>query len=326
MKSIAIVIVNYNTREVLRRCLASIDEDEGIEIIVVDNASTDGSAEMVRSSFPAVTLRARSLNIGYGAAANEAIMLCQADAVLLLNSDVLLQSGSAQRLLEYLDCHPKAAIAGPRLLNGDGSLQPSCYPDPTPFNIFLEESSLGRLIHYLPGLRNLYLRTWHHDSARVVPWLLGAALAIRRDAFVTVKGFDERFFMYFEEVDLCRRLRAAGWQTEFAPVTSLVHYGGVSTKQRYAEMQRRLYTSLQLFYQQHYSKNQLRLLSLTMILIGCARLVRDLLGYLCQPTGEARRELLASIKVQYHLLRQFILPLTWIRLSKNSHKIEEGSY
>src|SRR4051812_48093981 len=99
MKSIAIVIVNYNTREVLRRCLASIDEDEGIEIIVVDNASTDGSAEMVRSSFPAVTLRARSLNVGYGAAANEAIMLCQADAVLLLNSDVLLQSGSAQRLL-----------------------------------------------------------------------------------------------------------------------------------------------------------------------------------------------------------------------------------
>src|SRR5688572_20062474 len=122
MTTIAIVIVNYNTCDYLGRCLASIHEDDTVEVIIVDNASTDGSAEMVRTRFPQFTLHAKSTNSGYGAAANEAIAACNADYVLLLNSDTLLQSHAAQALQKYLDAYPQAAILGPRLHNTDGTL------------------------------------------------------------------------------------------------------------------------------------------------------------------------------------------------------------
>src|SRR5206468_637236 len=154
--------------------------------------------------------------------------------------------------------HPRAAIVGPRLVNPDGTLQASCYPFPTPLDTFLENSTytilLGRLIRrYVPAVRRLYLRTWPHDCARVVPWMKGAALAIRREAFEAVGGFDESFFMYFEDADLCYRLKAAGWEVHFAPVTTVVHVGGASTMQYRADMSIQLLASTVQFYQRHYA-------------------------------------------------------------------------
>jgi GT2 family glycosyltransferase len=171
----------------------------------------------------------------------------------------------------YLDLHPRAAIVGPRLVEADGTLQASCYPFPTPLNTFLENSTmaifLGRLIRrHIPLLRNSYLRTWPHNAARVVPWVKGAALAIRRTAFDAVGGFDESFFMYFEDADLCYRLNAAGWQVHFAPVTTVVHVGGASTRQYRAEMNVRLLTSTIQFYQRHASR--LHLLEVVLIIKG----------------------------------------------------------
>jgi GT2 family glycosyltransferase len=231
-------------------------------MVVVDNASSDGSAEMVRAEYPWVTLHANKANLGYGAAANQAIASCTAEYVLLLNSDTLLQTGALMALSGYLDLHPRAAIVGPRLVEADGTLQASCYPFPTPLNTFLENSTsairLGRLIrHHIPLLRNSYLRTWPHTSARVVPWLKGAALAIRRAAFDAVGGFDESYFMYFEDADLCYRLTAAGWQIHFTPATTVVHVGGASTRQWRTEMTVRLLASTIQFYQRHASRLQL---------------------------------------------------------------------
>jgi len=207
MTPIAVAIVNYNTREHLRACLATVQSEAPSETIVIDNASSDGSAEMVRAEYPWVTLHANQTNPGYGAAANQAIASCTAEYVLLLNSDTLLQAGALMALSSYLDLHPRAAIVGPRLVEPDGILQASCYPFPTPLNTFLENSTsaflLGRLIRcHIPLLRNSYLRTWPHNAARVVPWLKGGALAIRRTAFDAVGGFDESYFMYFEDADL----------------------------------------------------------------------------------------------------------------------------
>ena len=306
MTTIAIVIVNYNTCEYLRRCLASIHEGDAVEVIVVDNASSDGSAEMVRTCYPHVTLRAKKSNAGYGAAANEAIASCNADYILLLNSDTLLQSNTAHALQSYLDRHPQTALVGPRLNNSDGTLQASCYPYPTPFNLFLEESLLGRLVAYIPGVRNRYLRTWPHDKARSVPWVLGAALAMRRDAFLAVGGFDPTFFMYFEEIDLCRRLRAAGWQIDFAPVTIIIHIGGASTSQQYAEMQYRLFSSTQLFYRRHYTGWQMRFFHLTMLPIIIARLVRDAVRYSRMRNPQEREKSLATLHVRYRMLRECV--------------------
>jgi GT2 family glycosyltransferase len=223
------------------------------ETVVVDNASSDGSAEMVRAEYPWVMLHANKTNPGYGAAANQAIASCTAKYVLLLNSDTLLQPWALQALSVHLDLHPRAAVVGPRLVNVDGTLQASCYPFPGTFQWLLDNDTLDQLIRHVPILQNRLLRTWPHTCVRVVPWVKGAALAIRREAFKAVGGFDESFFMYFEETDLCSRLIAAGWQVHFAPVTTVMHVGGASTRQYSTAMTVQYFTGLMQFLHKHYS-------------------------------------------------------------------------
>lgn len=256
--SIAVAIINYNTCKELQACLGSINPEDASEVVVVDNNSSDASVGMVRSQYPWVTLLANKTNLGYGAAANQAIANSTARYVVLLNSDTRLQPGSLKALSHYLDQHPRAAIVGPRLEGSDGTLQASCYPFPTPLDTFLENSTcaifIGRLIRrYVPGIRGLYWRTWSHDSPRIVPWLKGAALAIRREAFNAVGGFDESFFMYFEDADLCCRMKKAAWEVHFAPVTTIVHAGGRSTGKVRADMAVQLLRSTNLYYRRHSS-------------------------------------------------------------------------
>ncbi len=276
MAEMAVAIINHNTREQLRRCLATVRSAAPRQVVVVDNSSTDGSVEMVRDDFPEVELRANMINPGYGAGANQAISLCTTEYVLLLNSDTLLQPGALRALGDYLADHPAVAVLGPRLANPDGALQRSCYPWPSPLDMLLEVSYLDRLARYIPALRHRYLRTWQHDEPRSVPWVVGAALAIRRAAFSRVGGFDESFFMYAEEIDLARRLHAAGWQTHFAPVTTVTHVGGVSTMQRRAAMQIEKFASMVRFYRRHYSRHRTVAIVALMRAIAGARLVRDL--------------------------------------------------
>ena len=270
-----IAIINHNTCAQLQACLTTIRPERASQVVVVDNISTDGSVNMVQGNFPWVTLFANSTNPGYGAAANQAIAASQGRYVLLLNSDTRLNPLTLSALSAYLDEHPTAAIVGPRLLNIDGSLQPSCYSFPTPYHVFLEETTLVRLIRFVPGLRNTFQRTWAHHQSRVVDWVLGAAIAIRRTAFDAVGGFDESFFLYAEEVDLAYRLRAAGWETHFTPDATVVHIGGVSTQQRRAEMAVQFYRSLVHFYVRHYSSWRLTQLVIIMKSIVLARWLRD---------------------------------------------------
>ncbi len=271
---IALVIINYNTCDHLRNCLESMRAYQG-EVIVVDSGSTDGSLELLRTQFPRVTVRLTEGNLGYGAAANLGIRVSQSEYVLLLNSDTLIRPETATALASFLDSHPRAGLAGPRLVNPDRTLQLSTFPNPTPLDIFLDTTNLTRVIRRIPGLDERYLRTWSHVQPRRVPWVSGAAMAIRRSAFDAVFGFDEAFFMYFEEVDLCYRLAEAGWETWFAPVTEIVHVGGASTRQRRAEMTVEFYRSLYRFYQQHYSSLQSAELVALVKLVALARLARD---------------------------------------------------
>lgn len=272
--SIAIAIVNYNTREHLRVCLTSVASEQCEEVVVVDNASSDGSVEMVRSVYPWVRLLANEVNCGYGAAANQAIASCSSRYVLLLNSDTLLGPGAHQALGNYLDQHPQAAIVGPRLLNPDGTPQASCFPFPTPLQTLLRESGLATLVRYLPGLQHDYL-AMSQGRTRVVPWVLGAALTIRREAFEAVGGFDNSFFMYFEEVDLCYRLHTAGWEVHFTSVASVTHAGGASTQQYGPAMTLQLYQSLCHFYRQHYPGRQTFWLRLVLTYLMLRNILRD---------------------------------------------------
>lgn len=245
------------------------------EVVVVDNASNDGSAEMVRVDFPWVTLVAVEHNVGYGAAANIGVGYAVADIILLLNSDTRLQPESLDALRDFLDEHPDAGIVGPRLANPDGTLQASIYPFPTPLQILLQESGLGRVARWADFSREASQRRSAHDRICSVPWVLGAVLAIRRCAFESIGGFDDSFFMYYEEVDLCLRMRDKGWEIYFAPVTTVTHVGGASTSQLRAEMHAQWFTSIQHFYVRHYSRSrrvQLRVILGTVVL---GRLVRD---------------------------------------------------
>jgi len=303
MTAMAVAIVNFNTRDCLRACLASIHAQAAAETIVADNGSTDGSIEMVRSDFPSVELDVEATNRGYGAAANRALARCRSEYVLLLNSDTELDPGALEALTAYLDAHPRVAIVGPRILNSDRTLQPSCFPFPTPLTAFLSETDLGYFVRFVPILRLRYLRTWPHDSARVVPWVRGAALAIRRSAFDAIGGFDERFYMYFEEADLCYRAAAARWEVHFTPAASLVHHGGVSTRQYRAAMLAHYYASLFLFYRRHYPASRLRQLRSVIGSVALARLVRDR-ARLALARAEGTRDRLAADIALWRVLRR----------------------
>ena len=277
--SLAVVVVNYNTREHLRACLSSVLAEAPSEVIVVDNASSDGSAEMVRGEFPLVKLHANTNNSGYGAAANQGIAACRVKYALLLNSDTRLQPGALAALSRYLDLHPRAAVVGPRLLNPDGTLQPSCFPFLTPLNVLVLNTALGKLVRFLPAVREHFLPAWTQDDARAVPWVKGAALAIRREAFAAVGGFEESYFMYAEELDLCYRLRAAGWEMHFAPVTAVIHVEGASTMQLRPEMLSRLFASIQHFYRRHYPPAYLPRLRWAVSAIMWQRIIKDTIRF-----------------------------------------------
>lgn len=271
------VIVSYNSRELLRACLASIEFERCDQVTVIDNASSDGSPDLVREDFPWVRLIASNKNYGYGAAANMAVQSCSSKYALLLNCDTLLQPGTLQALSHYLDQHPLAAIVGPSLLNQDGTRQVSCFEFPTPLQVLFRETSLPILIQRLPKAHFNDLSIRPPRLAQAVPWVLGAALAIRCTALESVGGFDPSFFMYYEEVDLCYRLSQAGWEIHFAPVTSILHIGGASAKQHRAAMASQLYKSLCHFYQQHYPDRQILQLKLILTYLMIRNIIRDYL-------------------------------------------------
>jgi N-acetylglucosaminyl-diphospho-decaprenol L-rhamnosyltransferase len=269
-----VVVVNHNTCEYLDRCLSALAEAPAARV-VVDNASVDGSVGMVRRRHPGVMLIANEQNVGYGVAANQGIARCAAPYVLVLNSDTVVAPGTFEALCEYLDRHAEVAIVGPRITYPDGRLQPSCNPFPTLIPTLLAESAAGSLLRYLPGAREYYLPTSAHTRARRVPWVMGAAMAIRRAAFEDVGGFDASFFMYFEEVDLCYRLAAAGWEIHFAPVATVIHVGAASTRRYRGDMAVQALASRAHFYRRHYPGRSVTAL---MLLIHAVALVRWVLG------------------------------------------------
>jgi len=223
------VIVSYNTRDLLERCLADLHAQAEVDLhtIVVDNASTDGSAGLVRERFPGVDLIELEENAGFARANNVAFERCRGDYVLLLNSDAFLAPGALGTLVAAARRHPRAGAVGPRLLNPDGTLQRSAWPFPRAGRLLLEAFLLHRPLRALGLLEDL--RTWGHDEERPVDFLIGACLLLRADALTEVGGFDERFWLYGEEADLQRRLAARGWEVVLTPAATATHVGGASS-------------------------------------------------------------------------------------------------
>lgn len=230
---VSIVIVSFNTREVLRECLTTVQRESGgvsCEVIVVDNASRDGSADMVAQAFPWVRLVRGTVNLGFAAANNLAFPLIQGRYVALLNSDAFLRPDALARAVAQMDADPRVGLAGARLVGRDDSWQPSARQFPSLLNDFL---ALSGLAAKFPSSRffGRMDRTWADPlQPAEVDWTPGAFSLVRRSVLEHVGYFDERFFLYYEEVDLCRRIRAAGYAIWYWPDVVVVHLGGESSK------------------------------------------------------------------------------------------------
>jgi GT2 family glycosyltransferase len=278
--SLCIVIVSYNVRDLLRDCLRALS---GLHVIVVDNASSDGSAAMARTEFPAVELIANENNRGFAAACNQGIAASAEEFILILNPDTLVTPAALQTLLDVMQAEPRAGACGPRILNPDGSLQPSCRRFPTLPRLLLDEFGFGKLFPHSRFFGGYRMTWWAHDQLREVDQLMGAALLLRRAALKQVGTFDERFFMYFEEVDLCLRLHDAGWKVLFVREGQVMHHGGRSARQGLTDATLWRYRSLGAFYRKHYPSWQLAVLK---VAIGAAVLMRLVL-YTFQPAKRA---------------------------------------
>jgi len=304
MNQMAIAIVNYNTRDALDTCLESVVREGAGEVLVVDNGSTDGSVEMVRSRYPHVRVEVDPTNPGYGAAANRAMALTKEPYLLVLNSDTVLVPGSVEALARHLDTHPGVAIVGPRTHNADGSLQPSCFPFPHPLRTLAGGIGVESLIRRVPGVRSMNVRTWAHDAVRPVPWVLGAALALRRSAVEELGGFSEDYFMYMEETDLCYRAHLAGWETHFTPAATIVHTGGVSTEQMRVQMRLQYYRSLIRFHARHGSRARVHMIKGVLRGGAMVKLLRDRIRLLATSEAGKRKRLEQDVEAWGQVVRR----------------------
>lgn len=234
---LSVVIVSFNTAELLRGCLASVfagPAQTGFEVIVVDNASTDRTRKLLREDFPAVRTILNDENRRWAGGNNLGAAAATGEYLLFLNSDTVLRPGALEGFVRFFDGHPGAAIAGCRLLNPDGSLQRSCRSFPGVFNLFAEASFL-----YLAFPRSELFGRYHmtgfgHDAVREVDMVTGAAIAVRREVFNAVGPFDEDFHFYGEETDYCYRAKLLGHRTFFFPKSEIVHLSGGSPQPREA--------------------------------------------------------------------------------------------
>jgi len=297
MTPVAVAIISWNTRDLLRNCLHSVLGDRCSEVVVIDNGSGDGSPDMVRRQFPAVQLVVNPHNPGFGAAGNQAFALTSAPYLLLLNGDTEVRPGGLEAIAAYLDQYPVVGVLGPKLVHPDGRLQSSCSSFPHPLFPLVKSKGLTRLIRRIPLLRDRVLDTWRHNEPRKVPWVVGAALAIRRQAFEAVGGFDESFHLYFEEPDLCRRMLTAGWETHFAPVTDVIHVEGASTQQRRAEVLWAWAESYRRYNERHFQGLRLALARATYRFGMRVRWCREWLRFAMASDPEARSRYAADASI-----------------------------
>jgi len=229
---LSVIIVAYHCRDDLARCLESVRAQAApprAEVIVVENASADGTAEMVRERFPDVHLIENRENRGFAAACNQGLAVASGRHVLYLNPDTRPTEGAFRTLVDTLDQDPDVGACGPQLLNPDGSIQPSVRTDPT-FAALLHQLTPLRLLRLLaPAYRRYKRREMDFATADDVDTLMGAAICVPRRVLDEVGPMDERFFVYHEEADLCLRIRQAGYRVRFEPAAKVIHVGGVST-------------------------------------------------------------------------------------------------
>ena len=229
---VSVLVVNYNTERLLAPmwdALMMARRALELQVIVVDNASRDRSVALLHEDprFAGSKVIANNVNVGFGRANNQAVRIAAGRYLLLLNTDAFVYPESLETTVAYMDAHPQYGVLGVQLVGRDGQAQPSCRYFPTPWNVFLLQSGLSRFFPRVQAVDDL---AWDHASPRECDWVPGCYLMIRREVVDKVGLFDPRYFMYCEEVDLCRRVKASGWGVVFFNGTRVLHLGGESAK------------------------------------------------------------------------------------------------
>jgi len=291
---ISIIIVSWNVRDLLRECLAAVAEgleQGGLagEVIVVDNGSQDESAGMVRRHFPAVRLIANPANLGFTKGNNQGLRESHGRHALLLNPDTRVAASSLREMVDYLDAHPTVGAVGPRLLYPDGTEQSSRRRFPTLATGLLESTALQRFFPDSAVLRRYYVADRSPYDEQEVDWLVGACLMVRRAAIERVGLLDEGFFMYSEEMDWCRRLKAAGWQIVYLPWARVVHYEAKSSEQSVLARQQHFHDSKVRYFRKYHGTLAAAALRLFIVLSFLCMLAEETIKYLVVPSKRTWR-------------------------------------
>lgn len=225
--TLSIIIVNYKSRGLLKQCLRGIyDAKLGMpfEVLVVENCAGDGCETMVQEYFPEVRVILAKHNNGFGAGNNLGFAAAKGNYYLVLTPDVAVFPGTVESLVRYLDEHPTVGIVAPRLINPDGSTQISAYRFPSFLMAVFRRTPFGKLPIGRRLLKKYLMSEWDHRDTRAVGWVLGAVFMTRREVMTTLQGFDEKFFLYVEDTDLCRRCWMAHWEVHYLHSAEMVHY------------------------------------------------------------------------------------------------------
>ena len=283
---LSVIIVTYNTREMTLECLRVLMialEGVRAEIFVIDNASNDGTAGAIRLAFPQAHIIANERNVGFGAANNQAMKVAGGEFFLLLNSDAFPAKNAIAALIDFLKNNPQAGVAGPRLLNADGTLQISCHSFPTPTYAWLENLWLSR-----------GYTCWPHDKELRVDFVVGACMLLRREVYEQIGGFDEEFFMYAEEADWQRRMQNERWEVVFVPNACVIHLGGASGLSEKATINRHFFDSLDTYQRKHHGIAGLISLRMAMA-VGC--LLRSVLWGIASLRPKRRATALSKLRL-----------------------------
>jgi GT2 family glycosyltransferase len=308
---LSVVIPSYNTRDLMEQALRTVAEAaEGIrvQVIVVDNASRDGSADMVAEKFPAVELIRNERNLGFGGANNAAFARARGRHVLLLNSDTIVRPDTLRTMVTFMDEHPEAGAAGCRILNPDGTLQLDCRRSfPTPAAAFYKLTGLSRLFPSSHRLARYNLTYLDPEEVNEVDALSGSCMIVRSQVLEQVGGFDEAYFMYGEDLDWCFRMREAGWKIYYTPATEIIHFRGESGRAESMRIQYRKNEAMAIFVSKHmrqrYRFFPVALLHAGIVLYGLYSLIGPLARKLVLPAIDGLLVLLGvhlAVTLRYH--------------------------
>lgn len=309
MNILSIIIVNWNAGHLLKNCLESIYRNMikiDYEVFVVDNASTDGSLEMVRKEFPQVKLVQNKSNLGFAKANNQAIRESKGKYILLLNPDTIVQRDAFQNMIEFMNTHPQAGVVGSKVLYADGSLQLSCGHFPSLQTEFFHSTLLEEIFSKSPIIGNFRMTNWDHNSIKEVDWVSGACLLVRKAAIEDVGLLDEAIFMYAEDVDWCYRIKNGSWKIYYFPQSKVTHLESQIANSNLTNKLKNGYRGLYYFFKKHYGKKVATLFKILVANGMILRMTIRFFQYLINHQRGRRGELL---RAYFEVLRMVLCDL-----------------